>query len=731
MITKLLHTSDWHLGARFYGEDCTAEYRAFFSKLEQTVKKLKPEGLLISGDLFDKSDPARSVVVLFEEGMARVHAAYPPMRTVIIAGNHDSGEWLESMAFHWQALGIVVVGTYQRNARYFELGRHVIELPSCVIAAAPYPTSLAFPASDMNSKEDQYLHFIRTLTERVKLSMLEPKPMVLMAHCYLRSKDVPRYLAKDTIAVADLPEDYAYVAMGHAHSARAVDHDYVRYCGSPWPITANEHRPRSLVAVTLATGQPIKVQLKQLQNVIPLRLVPARPREPATVLRHLKEISDQEVCFVALNVRKPQRVTLNERLFINEVLSVVKDKRAKICSVFWTDQANPPTMTTLMRESDPADEERHNLLLPMRKQAVELYQTAQSMSGQLNQLVANRREQKGTIKGELTKLSKSYHELLRYKDDQRLADALAAEIAQLELRMRAADYLWEERLLATIEKEQWLSRMATSPASKQSEVRAHLIDVATRLAGGVWRLQQVDECLSQRKEDLQRQLQTKEGALQAPKLSVTLKQVKQDYAKAHRAFDMSMARLKEVDGLLGTSLAAKATARKKVSNVIQELDALIKACREFTQLSEEKRAQEALRGEIDGLLKGIEGRMPVLFLSDERYQPEFYKLLIDQHGLDKRRIEWLQRDLAQVTARIESYRQTVGDKDPETELWSEVERLAKAGLMAQQDDGEVLQMLAKGLSWEEKGLNELYKSLNKAAELFDNTEGRDDLPLVK
>lgn len=725
MLTKLLHTSDWHLGARFYGEDLTAEYQAFFTKLELTVKRFKPEGLLISGDLFDKPLPPRAVVELFQERMARVHAAYRPMRTVIIAGNHDSGEWLEEMAPQWVELGITVVGTFQRNARYFELGRHVVELPSCVIAAAPYPTSTSFPSTDEASKEEQYAHFITALTERIKLSMVQPKPMVLMAHCYLRSKEFPRYSAKDTIGVTDLPSDYAYVAMGHAHSAKAVDQQTIRYCGSPWPITANEHKPRSLAAVSISPGQPAKVQLKQLQNIVPLRLVPDHPRECATVLKHLKELPENEPCFIALNVKRSSKGNLNDRLFVNDALAAVQNKRVKICSVFWTDKTSSPTMTTLMREADQAEELRYNLLLPLRKQTVELYQTAQGLSDQLGLLVKNRRDRLGGSKAEVNALRQAFQALVRNQEDLRLAEALRKELSQLKERMEHPDYQWEERAIKALQDGKWLNRLKGSDTGKSKEAALEPIQKeAERLAEGVWQLQQRDEDLAKRKEELQKQLQTKEGSRQAATLSNTLKQVKQNYGQVHRDYEMAFSRLKELDGLLGTFYAVKGTARRKVDNLIGKLDSLLKRCKEALPKSDEKKTMEALHAELDGLLRGITGVMPGLFLTEWRFKAEFYQQVITQHNLDKQRKGALQQELDKVTKRLTNYQASMGAGKPADLIWEKVEKLVRTGFALAEGEQELLQSLAKGIAWEEKGLNELHKALNKASDQFDHTSDR-------
>lgn len=725
MLAKLLHTSDWHLGAKFYGEERTEEYLAFFAKLEQMVKHIKPEGLLIAGDLFDKPDPARAVVSLFEEQMARVHAAHKAMRTIIIAGNHDSGEWLESMAPHWGSLGITVVGTYQPNGRYFELSKHIIELPSCVVAAAPYPTSAVFPAEASSSKEAKYTQFIRVLTERIKYSMVQPKPLVLMAHCYLRPKDSPFYSAKDTIGVVDIPTDYAYVALGHAHSAKEMDAHHIRYCGSPWPISANEHKARSLVSVSLALGEPAKLKLKQLQNVVPLRLVPARPRETATVLRHLQELPANEALFVALNVKRPDAGPLNDRIFINEAMKAVQDKLARICAVFWTDKANAPTMTTLMREGDPAEELRHNALLPLRKQAQELMQMAQGLTDKMELLSGSKTPRKLNKKCTMQFVQQAYQGLVQYLQDQRMVEVLNQELYGLRGRMQSPAYQWEERLIERMQAEHWLDLLESDGNSGGvKDARTSLINRAVELAGGVWRIQQMEQNLEKRKEDLRKQLQTKEGSKKMTALSNELKEVKKNFANIHKLCSMTKARLRIVDQLLGTSLATKPCPTAKVEDLVSKLEGLIKACKELSKAESEQQEDTSYKKKIDEGLLAIKGEMPGLWLTDLRYMKSSYTYVVAQHQLDQQRLVELQQMLSIVSKRLNSYRYSLGTTDPVTEVWQQFVGLLDFQLLKEEAQREAIETIGKGLMWQQNGLHELYRSLSRTADLFDHTADR-------
>ena len=50
---RLLHTSDWHLGASLYGFSRLEEQSFFLKWLYQTIKDNSVDTLLVSGDVFD------------------------------------------------------------------------------------------------------------------------------------------------------------------------------------------------------------------------------------------------------------------------------------------------------------------------------------------------------------------------------------------------------------------------------------------------------------------------------------------------------------------------------------------------------------------------------------------------------------------------------------------------------------------------------------------------------
>ncbi|MCD4810422.1 MAG: exonuclease subunit SbcD, partial [Methanosarcinales archaeon] len=103
---RILHTSDWHIGKKIYGEDRLDEYARFLDWLLETIIDRNVDVLLVSGDVFDSSMPPARATDLYYRflfnlyGQTRTHA-------IIIAGNHDSavrlaapGQFLKMARMH-------------------------------------------------------------------------------------------------------------------------------------------------------------------------------------------------------------------------------------------------------------------------------------------------------------------------------------------------------------------------------------------------------------------------------------------------------------------------------------------------------------------------------------------------------------------------------------------------------------------------------------------------------
>ena len=87
---RMIHTSDWHLGRLFFGESLTEEQAALLIDFVALAKEQKPDAVLISGDVYDRSVPPANAVELLDEVLAKL-VLECDIPVLMISGNHDSG----------------------------------------------------------------------------------------------------------------------------------------------------------------------------------------------------------------------------------------------------------------------------------------------------------------------------------------------------------------------------------------------------------------------------------------------------------------------------------------------------------------------------------------------------------------------------------------------------------------------------------------------------------------
>ena len=112
---RFLHTADWHIGQFFHEYDRAYEHQQFLNWLLETLVSEKIDVLLISGDVFDLSNPSAASVKMFYTFLNKATKANPDLQIVITAGNHDSASRLESPKPLLESSNIHIIGLVQKD----------------------------------------------------------------------------------------------------------------------------------------------------------------------------------------------------------------------------------------------------------------------------------------------------------------------------------------------------------------------------------------------------------------------------------------------------------------------------------------------------------------------------------------------------------------------------------------------------------------------------------------
>lgn len=310
MALRILHTADWHLGQSFYEYDRMPEQERFLNWLRDTLVEKEAGVLIISGDIFDVSNPPAAAQRLFYTFLREVTTLLPGLQVVCIAGNHDSAARLESPRSLLEVFNVRVTGTVGRDAggrpdygalRIPLKGRTGTTEAWCL--AVPFLRPGDFPAGS-GTGEGSYAAgmtaFYREAVTEALGHCESGQALVVTGHLHTAGAlttgedkcERPILGGLEFVPAGAFGTEAAYVALGHIHRPQTVDGlRHIRYAGSPLPMSfSEEHYPHQVVCVDLENGLLKDLEALPVPVTVPLLSVPPRPQPLLQVLEELEKL---------------------------------------------------------------------------------------------------------------------------------------------------------------------------------------------------------------------------------------------------------------------------------------------------------------------------------------------------------------------------------------------------------------------------------------------------------
>ncbi len=242
---KLIHLSDIHLGKRVNEYSMIEDQEYILKRIINIVDDEMPDGVIIAGDVYDKSVPSAEAVQLFDDFLVRL--AKRKIEVFVISGNHDSPERIAFASRIMDASGIhmspVYTGEIVPISMHDEYGEVTV-----------YMLPFVKPVNVRRFCEDE----ITTYTEAVKHAVLKmninpDNRNVLVTHQFVtgarRSESEEISVGGTDNVDAGVFDDFDYVALGHIHSPQNCGSDKIRYCGTPLKYSFSEARDKKSVTV--------------------------------------------------------------------------------------------------------------------------------------------------------------------------------------------------------------------------------------------------------------------------------------------------------------------------------------------------------------------------------------------------------------------------------------------------------------------------------------------------
>jgi exonuclease SbcD len=263
---KFIHLSDLHLGKRVNEFSMIEDQQYILGKIIEIIDREQPDGILIAGDVYDKTVPPAEAVTMLDEFLVRLSER--ALQVFLISGNHDSPERISFGGRLMKQSGIHVAPVYNGTVSPITLHDADGEVDVYLLPfVKPAHVRRFFPDREIVT----YTDAVSTAIEEMKVNPAHRN--VLVTHQFVTgavrcdSEEIS-VGGTDNVDVSVF-DPFDYVALGHIHGPQQVGRETVRYCGTPLKYSFSEaDHHKSLTIVELGEKGDISLRAVPL---VPMR----------------------------------------------------------------------------------------------------------------------------------------------------------------------------------------------------------------------------------------------------------------------------------------------------------------------------------------------------------------------------------------------------------------------------------------------------------------------------
>ena len=269
---KFAHIADLHIGKRVHDFSMLEDQRYILEEMLRIFDEEKVDGVLIAGDVYDKTVPSAEAVQVFDDFITKL--AKMEMTIYMISGNHDSAERLAFGAQLFENDGVYISPVYEGEVKKVEV-EDVYGTVNIWLLPFLKPATLrhALQREDINTYEEGVVAALQGCEIDTE------QRNILVAHQFVTGAD--RSDSEETSVggldnvSAEVFEDFDYVALGHIHRAQKMGRETLRYSGTPLKYSFSEadHKKSVTILELLEKGR------------VEIHVVPLVPRRDMRKMR--------------------------------------------------------------------------------------------------------------------------------------------------------------------------------------------------------------------------------------------------------------------------------------------------------------------------------------------------------------------------------------------------------------------------------------------------------------
>ena len=269
---KLIHLSDLHLGKRVNEFSMIEDQSYILREIIRIIDEENPDGVIIAGDIYDKSIPSEEAVSLWDDFLNML--ATRKLEVYVISGNHDSAVRVSEMHRIVDAAGIHLSPAYDGNIschtfsdKYGDVNIYLLPFIKPANVRAVFP----------DEKIESYTDAVRVALEK-GAALDDARRNVLVAHQFVTGAS---RCESEEITIGGLDnvdasvfDGFDYVALGHIHGPQYVSKENIRYCGTPlkYSFSEKDHH-KAVTAIELRDKGDCEIRKIELKPMRDLRQI--------------------------------------------------------------------------------------------------------------------------------------------------------------------------------------------------------------------------------------------------------------------------------------------------------------------------------------------------------------------------------------------------------------------------------------------------------------------------
>ena len=311
---KFLHLGDLHLGKTLGDFDLKEDQRYILDEILSIIDKEGVDGVLIAGDVYDKSIPSEAATNLLDYFLNELSKR--KVRVYMISGNHDSDDRLNFGSSLFKSNQIFISSVFDGTLHKDTLtdGDNVIDIYMLPFVKASQVKHF-FPEEEI----ENYDAAVKAIIKNTAIDKTHTN--IIVAHQFVAGKgEDPMLSGSESLGTLnvgmvekigyDCFDDFDYVALGHIHSPQSVGREEIRYSGSPLKYSLSEaNNEKTVPLITISGNKKLKPDFIDLK--------------PMRDLRHIR--GTLEYLLDKKNVTKPDDfiyATLTDEDIINDAMGI-------------------------------------------------------------------------------------------------------------------------------------------------------------------------------------------------------------------------------------------------------------------------------------------------------------------------------------------------------------------------------------------------------------------------